>query len=314
MDLYKGLYTSPDAFLEDVSFIENNAEIEGDGETIIKAAQMSNHAKVMVDQTFDEAFKADCAKMAERAKNKKKSKEVARIEERNLKRARVVGEGTPDLEVDENGPSKRARGENGEELLDNINIIEATPSNGHIFDLPLSDVQASPSHSHPVNQSTGMASSSTASSVLSSAGVSVILSPNIESAVIPLNGTIIAPVTIVTVSTSSISASNPTSSTAIEIPSSTTASPMVVDEPIIEDLPPPEPLPDFILATTPLDTLKTFLRVGTEDLNVDQLEQLRAACYDAIWRGRKDWNRDSLVNELTLLAQEFVEEVQECNK
>lgn len=81
----------------------------------------------------------------------------------------------------------------------------------------------------------------------------------------------------------------------------------------VEDPPTPEPLPDFVLDEATLGRLAHFLTHDTEELNVDQLEQLRASCYDAIWTARKGWDRTDLVAELTDLAREFVDEVCECN-
>lgn len=76
-DLYKGYYHTPDDFLTDILRIQANAEInkimEQDAEAPIKAGQMVNHTKVMLDQTFDANFRAECAKMAARFKEKDKN-------------------------------------------------------------------------------------------------------------------------------------------------------------------------------------------------------------------------------------------------
>lgn len=404
MDLYKGLYTTPEAFLEDVSFIENNAEVEGIADDIIRAGQLMNHVKVMLDQTFDEAFKADCAKMAERAAERErnkptsgkkgKDKEIARAtaalnapyrtrqtasadptrgpedhaEASTLKRARAEGE-PEDPEADE-GPTKRARGEDDLEFGGNVNIISATPSNGHIV---ANEYQYPPSN----GVTNGHTSGSSLSRLLdpsppgtsagpsiggfsTSADVSGIFSDEITP-LQPIFSTtgppippqpIFVPVPILTTALSFIPPPAPASnaSSALSSPKSpvglelatgsdhvgtgsgsvtgdedtamssvvaadTAELPPVVEEPeaIIEDPPTPEPFPDFVLSLATLDTLKNLLGHGTQALNVDQLEQLRAACYDAIWRGRKAWDRDELVAELTLLAREFVEEVEECH-
>lgn len=85
----------------------------------------------------------------------------------------------------------------------------------------------------------------------------------------------------------------------------TAASPIAVDPPT------PEPLPDFVLSQAAVEAFKAFLRDETDALNVDQLEQLRAACYDIIWRGRKAWDRSEMIDELDGLAREFVNEVRE---
>ena len=69
-DLYKGYYFTPDDFLDDILRIQANAEVnailEHDVEAPVKAGQMVNHVKVMIDQTFDEAFRGECVKMSQR--------------------------------------------------------------------------------------------------------------------------------------------------------------------------------------------------------------------------------------------------------
>lgn len=71
----------------------------------------------------------------------------------------------------------------------------------------------------------------------------------------------------------------------------------------------PTPLPDFHVDEGALLQLKALLRDSTGSLNVEQLEQLRATCLSCIWRHRTEWDRDGLVQELTELVKEFVEEV-----
>lgn len=82
-----------------------------------------------------------------------------------------------------------------------------------------------------------------------------------------------------------------------------------VASPIAIDPPTPEPFPDFVLPIGALDELTNFLTEETGHLTIDQLEQLRAACYDIIWRGRKDWDRFGMIEEITELVQGFCEEV-----
>lgn len=76
-DLYKGYYYTPDDFLQDILRIQANAEVnkimENDAEAPIRAGQMVNHVKVMLDQTFDAASRAECEKMAERMREKDKA-------------------------------------------------------------------------------------------------------------------------------------------------------------------------------------------------------------------------------------------------
>ncbi|GAA5878836.1 hypothetical protein JCM1840_000730 [Sporobolomyces johnsonii] len=72
----------------------------------------------------------------------------------------------------------------------------------------------------------------------------------------------------------------------------------------------PPPLPDFVLPSAAVDAFASFLENNTSALSIDQLEQLRAACFDAVWRARSEWDRSRLVEELDELAREFVDEVE----
>ena len=71
----------------------------------------------------------------------------------------------------------------------------------------------------------------------------------------------------------------------------------------------PPPPPPFVVPSDAVDALRTFLVSGTDDLTVDQLEQLRAACFDIVWRGRSEWDRSAVIGELDELAHDFVDEV-----
>ncbi|GAA5844990.1 hypothetical protein JCM5353_005305, partial [Sporobolomyces roseus] len=93
-DLYKGIYRTPDEFLTDILRIQANAEVnkimEQDAEAPIKAGQMVNHTKVMLDQTFDANFRSECSKMAERMREKEKDQPK---KERKGKGRDLPGEG-----------------------------------------------------------------------------------------------------------------------------------------------------------------------------------------------------------------------------
>lgn len=71
----------------------------------------------------------------------------------------------------------------------------------------------------------------------------------------------------------------------------------------------PTPLPDFHLDEYGMEQLKVYLRTSTAELNIEELEQLRATCLAAVWRQRTEWDRTALISELLLIAKEFVEEV-----
>ncbi|KAH8928837.1 AAA-domain-containing protein [Atractiella rhizophila] len=88
---------------------------------------------------------------------------------------------------------------------------------------------------------------------------------------------------------------------------------MVVDNPSpppVEPEPEPEPLPDFVLDEEKLLLLKRAMVERTEELNVDQLEQLRSMCYSCLWQSRSKWNRNGVLEELQDILDGFVDEVQ----
>jgi len=73
----------------------------------------------------------------------------------------------------------------------------------------------------------------------------------------------------------------------------------------------PTPLPDFHVSPSLVDELGRLLKDQTAKVTVEQLEQLRATCLGAVWRYRKEWDRDELVMELMKCVKEFVCEVGE---
>ena len=73
------------------------------------------------------------------------------------------------------------------------------------------------------------------------------------------------------------------------------------------------PLPDFHVSRGLVDELGRMFKEETEGLTIEQLEQLRATCLGAIWRGRKEWDRDQLMGELLKLVRTFVLEVEESD-
>ena len=74
--------------------------------------------------------------------------------------------------------------------------------------------------------------------------------------------------------------------------------------------PSPAPVtpPEFQLAPELLDDLKTKLVTKTANFDVEQLEQLRAACLDTVWRYRSDWNRESMVHALLECVDKYLKE------
>ncbi|THH05437.1 hypothetical protein EW145_g4792 [Phellinidium pouzarii] len=72
--------------------------------------------------------------------------------------------------------------------------------------------------------------------------------------------------------------------------------------------PPSPPPPEFHVDEALLSQLETKFVGKTGQLNVEELEQLRAISLGCIWRHRQEWDRDACVRELFSVIDEFVEE------
>lgn len=86
----------------------------------------------------------------------------------------------------------------------------------------------------------------------------------------------------------------------------------IIDPPREPTPEPPVVYPPFELDESALHSLADLLAGRTASLAVDELEQLRAACYEVIWTGRKEWNRNAMVTELSELAVGFIQEADEA--
>ena len=99
------------------------------------------------------------------------------------------------------------------------------------------------------------------------------------------------------------------------LPVESTITPMIpqaIEEPTI---PPPRPTyPPFILPAQSLSHLSSTLTHGTSSFNVEQLEQLRAACFDTIWKYRADWDRTVCFREVGMVIDGLVQEVEEMRE
>ena len=77
---------------------------------------------------------------------------------------------------------------------------------------------------------------------------------------------------------------------------------------------PAPPLPDFIVPEQAIQALARYLVCHTAELTVEQMEQLRAASYDAIWCARREWDKSVLIKEIKDLAEDFISEVEAAER
>jgi hypothetical protein len=95
-------------------------------------------------------------------------------------------------------------------------------------------------------------------------------------------------------------------------PTPATIEPIPTDEPTV---PPPRPTyPPFILPQSSLSSLQSTLTHATSSFNVEQLEQLRATCFDTIWKYRAEWDRTSCLIDVGKVVDAFVGEVADLNE
>lgn len=78
--------------------------------------------------------------------------------------------------------------------------------------------------------------------------------------------------------------------------------------------PGPSTLPEFVASPALLSTLEGSLATKTANLDVEQLEALRAQCLNLVWKHRSDWNRDKLMNEMTETIHNYLIEIGELSE
>lgn len=80
-------------------------------------------------------------------------------------------------------------------------------------------------------------------------------------------------------------------------------------------VPPPKVVhPPFVVPGETLAALRRTLINATSAFTVEQLEQLRATCFDKIWRHRADWDRTACVQEVQRAVDGLVVEVDEMRE
>ncbi|KAM0793371.1 hypothetical protein ACM66B_000826 [Microbotryomycetes sp. NB124-2] len=369
-DLYKGYYFTPDDFLADVLRIQANVEVnailEHDNEAPVRAAQMLNHARIMIEQVFDPNFRAECAKMRERAEERDKKlppgakSKVRKIKSKGplpggddlhayavaaaaaggkglmgtIKKPSEVGGGDQQADGDagadpnrvvkrvriqddddaanmDEGPSKRARND-----VNGVSTSSGMRVNFVLNGAPALSTGVVPEPAVAAPMQVGAAPED-------ALGLDMPPLPTLPDASAPALPSHIA--SNVGASTSALRASTPRQGTPqpgrLATPDATANGPasVVASSPAgMSDapMPPatPEPLPDFVVPARELAQLAATLKDGTAELTVDELEQMRAACFDVVWRGRKEWDRGQVVQEVYELVTEFVAEAREAKE
>ena len=275
---------------------------------------MVNQASLLVDACCDAGFRAECQKMAAReAERDKEKKEKEALEKASKGKGKeVVAERSsarttgrePEFGVSDPVALEKAERALKRQREGSLAARAAGGAEGEVDgDLPPlkrpraeADGEAGPSGT---TADVDMVDSNAPKTALAPEPNAIVAS---QSTVIPSSsqpGSPLVPTLPGTPATSNL------------LSSTTTPLDLIVEIPAPAAPPPPPPPPPFLLPQAQFASLTTLVASRTNNLNVEQLEQLRAMLLDAVWRRRADWDRAGMIEEMRGVLEEFVGEVEE---
>ncbi|SYW73865.1 related to YTA7 - 26S proteasome subunit [Ustilago bromivora] len=280
--LYYNGYLSCSAFLEDIQKIVENAEeaAEVDQDRVFRAHQMRNLAIILMDQYIDAGFREECDRMAlrqmAREQEAKEATEKAKqsAEEAAAKKA-------------ESAKGERASARIAGKEPESAGLESVGGERGSKRQRNVSAQQQQGSSATPNAQGGATAASATVEGSSSDPSTTV-NAPASEG-----NGEEEA-----RKRARLTSSSQPSSTVTTQSPSAPAPEPQPQPQPQAEPEPEPEPHPPLTYVREEYTHLCQTIVRDTASYNVDQLSRLRAACFNAIWSHRSDWNRDELIGRL----------------
>ncbi|KDQ07766.1 hypothetical protein BOTBODRAFT_593884 [Botryobasidium botryosum FD-172 SS1] len=318
--LYYQGYLTPQGFLADLSRIIANAENDqSDADRLFKAQQMY-HAAHFTLLSWGQQFSVECDRMAQREKARrrelKKSQEKEGSSmvngatagaaprrsprhngqqpevpmtdptelERKLKRQRTEGENSQSPMDEDSGPKspKRVRISPAEEDADAEGEADPLDTTMEEIHPPVDSLDVPPPPAPEIRQ------------------------PSPTPSLVPPPS---APVLVNGIqSRLSSRGPSPLPTRPLTPQPEHPPTPAAMEEVEMARTPSPPP-PPFQLDPALLAELSRRLANDTGGLTIEQLEQLRASCLNAIWRRRGDWDRGDLLRDLLQLVQEYVEGV-----
>lgn len=297
--LYYNGYLTVNDFLNDIGKIVSNAieAQEVDTERLTRAHQLHNLAVILLDQYIEAEFRISCDRMAERMIQREA--EASKEEEK--------------VRIQTEEEAKKPRMPSGERHSARLHGEAAEV--GTLSDLAAIERKRSRKASEEDAAINGITSASAIE------GESLTKRSRVDSNSIDMNGEQLAVPGAISTSAQHMEAKAiPTHLSPQKNAHSNHFPPYAqvssIASPIIHASTPPSqatPLavhPPFLADQTRLDRLLSHLLQKTSQFNVEQLEQLRAALFDAIWQRRKDWNRDSLIKEMQQILVDISDEVE----
>ncbi|TKY88984.1 hypothetical protein EX895_002225 [Sporisorium graminicola] len=297
--LYYNGYLSCSAFMEDIQKIVENAEeaAEVDQERVFRAHQMRNLAIVLMDQYIDAGFREECDRMALRqmAREQEAKDATEKAKQSAEEAAAKKAEGAKGERASARIAGKEAEHATGLENGDRLNnkrqrSISAQATSA---EAEAEKVAAGPSDAIMEDAAhDGDEEARKRARIGSSPSVNTVSAVNTEAA--ETNA-------MSTTSTSTVAAG----AGAPVVPAEAPAAPV---EPTPEH-------PPLQYNAASYENLKTYIVTSSSPYNIDQLSRLRAACFNAIWTHRSDWDRNELIGKLIEITKRSEDAVRrELNK
>ncbi|CEH14670.1 aaa-domain-containing protein [Ceraceosorus bombacis] len=323
--LYHNGYLTVDQFVEDLGKIVWNAEMaqEVDQERLVRAHQCRNEAIIRLDAIIEPAFKAEVEGMAARTlkREQEEAKQTAKAAATASDNAAADAPRRPSGERF----SARQQGKAPEIRLVDVLALErdgkrSRRSSSRVPSGAGDEAARKRLKQEADEQLAGQGYRSAPASQASSDA------PIVQSTLVAAGGAQAQqvlgfdrrPVPTTMHASISSSISSPGPSSGIATPTRAQALPSVPatgepqhlnDAMTILEAPSPQPAPvahpPFKISHHDMSNLASQVLALTHDFTIEQLEQLRAACFDAVWRHRSEWDRSTLVQELRDLVQQI---------
>lgn len=330
MWIYNGKYLTPDDFLVDINKIVENALLQRhvDIERWTRSSALYNQAQIMISE-IEPAFVAECLRMAPR--QRKRDEEEKRLRREAKQASKNLTDDAAASGSALTRTSARRSGLQPEVAMTDPSKLERTLKRQRSTDDTVGDLQGTGENDSRDSKRARISGDEEAAGELGH----VDLSMQIDLVAGSSSNAMLAPEPLVPMAGSASlanllnpipagpygQASEPNGPTSgedvymsLEFADASTSAGLlpIVPATIKEPSPPartPTPMPPFTLDESLARAFERKVAEQTNSLTVEQLEALRALCFDCVWRHRAEWDRDAAVREMGAIVDEFLQEV-----
>lgn len=281
--VWNGFYSELRQFLKDIEYIYLDAVTSGDRDRRNKASEMYANAQVAIEEmSIDQQFVADCKKMRQREVDAQKKwvEEQERVEAEQAQAAaeQLEAEARMAVEVEE----REGSGDEGDGLVGNDSEMRVDgeaggETNGSAADegVNANIIKADEDEEMPdINEEP---------------------TPDEDKAEAALKVEVTEPVTEQVAEDTTTGSNGVVSDPTATEP---TAEPAVPEPAVSEPEDPPSPEPPLLVNNHEAEKLVDFLAQNTEELTVEELEQVYSAVVDIIWSHRASWDRNVIIDAI----------------